>query len=182
MNEKKFFPAAAAVTVLLGAAAFVTGTLLPASVTGNIMGYMKDYLGGIQFSFWGIFLNNLSAALLLFLGGFLLCIPSVFTFFFNFLALGAAYQMTRSTIGTKAFLLSVLPHGIFEIPAIMTAFVLGIALGYAVVRALFFKKGKELPPAIKRLSILFLILVLPLLIIAAFVEVNLTLKLVKAWK
>lgn len=182
MNYRKTFTWAALFCVILATAAFIAGMFLPDSVSGNLMGFLKNYMGKIQFNFWGIFLNNLTAASVLFLGGLLAGIPSAFSLFFNFLALGAAYQFTRETIGTKTFLISVLPHGVFEIPAIMIACILGIVLGTGIFRAVFMKKGRELPDVIRKLVMIFLVIVIPLLAVAAFIEANLTLKLVQSLK
>jgi stage II sporulation protein M len=70
---------------------------------------------------------------------------------------------------------SILPHGLFEIPAaiISTAFALRIGASITAPRA-GLTVGEGLVAAIADFVKVFLFLVVPLLLIAAFVEANLT--------
>lgn len=174
MSERlRLFPIAV-YAVLLAVIAFMNGFTLPDELTHKVMGMLRDYLGKIQFSFWGIFANNLLAATVLFLGGFLLTLPSLLSYYLNFLALGAAFHLTMKEMSVKTFLVSIVPHGIFEIPAIVLAFILGTALAAAIVKKLVLKKDVAFRRVLKKLALIFLVVVVPLLVVAAFVEVNVT--------
>lgn len=179
MNSRLLILPVAVYAVLLAALSFVNGFFLPDALINQVMDLMKDYLGKIQFSFWGIFFNNLTAALILFLGGFLLALPSLFTYYINFLALGTAFHVTVESLDMKTFLVSIVPHGIFEIPAIMIAFILGTALALAIIRKLLLKRELKFLEVLKKLGMIFIFVVIPLLIIAAFVEVNITFQLIQ---
>jgi uncharacterized membrane protein SpoIIM required for sporulation len=74
----------------------------------------------------------------------------------------------------------VLPHGLFEIPAaiIATAFALRIGASITAPRE-GLTVGEGLLAAVADFAKVFLFLVVPLLLIAAFVEANLTLELVR---
>lgn len=179
MKTRLLILQAALFAAALAVIGFINGYFLPDTLLNQVMGYMKEALGKIQFGFWGIFMNNLTAALVLFLGGFLLAVPSLVTYYINFLALGAGLHLTVRELGLKFFLVSVAPHGIFEIPAIMAAFVMGISLALAIARKLFLKREIRLADVMRRLGLAFLFIVIPLLAIAAFVEVNVTFQLVQ---
>ncbi len=115
-----------------------------------------------------IFRNNfISALLALFLGVFLGVIP-VFNALLNGAVLGYVVERVGSTIGFFE-LWRLLPHGIFELPAIFVAIGLGIKLG-----AFFFvKKGKRKKEFWRRLDKSLktaVFVILPLLVVAAVIE------------
>ena len=77
-------------------------------------------------------------------------------------------------------LLLIFPHGIFEIPAIIIAGAAGFKIPYKIIRYLAGKKEQPLTKEdIKEYLTLALISIL-LIVIAAWVEANVTLKIAKA--
>ncbi len=79
-----------------------------------------------------------------------------------------------------SFLILTLPHGIFEIPAIIIAGAAGFKILYEIVRYLAGKKEQILTKEdIKEYLILALISII-LIVIAAWIEANVTLKIAKA--
>ena len=80
----------------------------------------------------------------------------------------------------REFIWFVLPHGIFEIPAIIIAGAAGFKIPYEIIRYLAGKKEKILTREdIKEYLTLALISII-LIVIAAWIEANVTLKIAKA--
>ena len=115
-----------------------------------------------------IFLNNSLASIFALAGGVLLGIVPLLSSVSNGLILGYVGAKVAQTENILT-LWRLLPHGIFELPAIFISFGLGIKLGFSI----FDKKGRRLKEfkshIIKSLSVLITIIV-PLLVIAAIIE------------
>lgn len=113
-----------------------------------------------------IFQNNLSSSFYaLILGVFLGIIP-IFNAMLNGVLLGYVVAKASSVEGLVV-IWRLVPHGIFELPAIFLSISLGIRLGFFI----FSKNPKEAFLTRLRSSLLaFLYVILPLLIIAAIVE------------
>jgi len=78
---------------------------------------------------------------------------------------------------TRDVLILVIPHGIFEIPAIIVAGAAGFKIPYEIIRYLLGRRGQVLTREdIKEYLILALISI-ALILIAAWVEANVTLKM-----
>ena len=125
--------------------------------------------------------QNLKVITLLILGGFLFGSITFMNLVANGLniSLLIAFAITRG-ISFKDFILLTLPHGIFEIPAIIIAGAAGFKIPYEIVRYLAGKKEQILTKEdIKEYLTLALISII-LIIIAAWVEANVTLKIAKA--
>ncbi len=110
-------------------------------------------LNNIQVSFLGLFL------------GLLFGIFSFFNAFANGLVLGYVFHGVWTASGLREFW-RILPHGIFELPAIFISLGLGIKLGMFA-----FSKGRE--NLVKRAYnslLVFLFVIVPLLIVASVIE------------
>ena len=127
-----------------------------------------------------IFINNFKVVVFVMIGALLTVYfyPTV-AVISNGAVLGlilAALKIANPEDSTWAGLLTgIVPHGIFEIPAIILSGVVGARLGLAGYRTVF-KKEQELPYKIVLLQTgrFFLYILLPLLIIAAFIEMFVT--------
>lgn len=113
-----------------------------------------------------IFKNNLQAALLSFILGIMIAIFPVVTCFFNGLLLGYVLNRVWLLSGFSDFW-RILPHGIFELPAIIIAIALGIRLGFS---PFLYRKGHGFKETIYKGIKTFLLIVVPLLVIAAIIE------------
>ncbi|MEK6927702.1 MAG: stage II sporulation protein M [Nanoarchaeota archaeon] len=115
---------------------------------------------------WFIFQNNLSSAFFtLFLGLFLAIFP-LFNVGVNGVLLGYVFAKVYSVSGFSDFW-RVLPHGIFELPAIFIA----IGLGFKLGGVLFSKNLKnDFKERVMKSFWVFLCVILPLLIVAAIIE------------
>jgi stage II sporulation protein M len=79
--------------------------------------------------------------------------------------------------GVRFVTLGIAPHGIFEIPGAILASAYGLMLGKAFLQKL--RHGRPLTPTLLTALRQFSVIVLPLLAIAAFIEVFVTSALVR---
>ena len=126
-----------------------------------------------------LFRNNTIACIIAVVSGFVpfLFLP-VITLFVNAAVLGVlggVYQnMGMSVAGMYVF--GIMPHGIFELPAILLSLAMGIRLCYCLVRRICegrYNRGivkETLTGALRT----FMLVIIPLLIIAALIESQLT--------
>jgi stage II sporulation protein M len=122
----------------------------------------KSLFGLIVF----IFVNNLKSSFFSIIFGVVFGIFPAIAAFANGYFLGF---VSRITINSEGFsvLWHLVPHGIFELPAIFISFALGLKLGTFI----FGKKKKETFVDYLWNSIrIFLLVVLPLLVVAAIIE------------
>lgn len=123
----------------------------------------------------GLFLNNSFASLLMFLSG---SIPIVIMPFIYVIMNGSiigvlfAFMAIEGEPVLELIVKGILPHGIFEIPAILYAASLGSYISLTIIKKLIGGKYKEIKlwDEYKKTFASFLIVVIPLLIIAAIVE------------
>ncbi len=116
---------------------------------------------------WFIFQNNLTSAFLATVLGVFLGVFPVVNAMTNGLLLGYVYARASAIAGFEVILL-LIPHGIFELPAVFIAIGLGIKLGMFI-----FVKGDKTEEFKRRFwnsMKVFFAFVLPLLIIAAIIE------------
>ena len=119
-----------------------------------------------------IFLNNLATCLLLFLGGASLGVVTVLILTANGLLIGAVTELVRQQQGLLVIAAALIPHGIFEIPALLIAGGLGLLLGRELIDE-WYGTG-DAAAAAGPLSRLFIRAVVPLLAVAAVVEAFIT--------
>ena len=113
-----------------------------------------------------IFTNNVWASFLALTFGIILGIYPFLSALLNGYLLGFVGRMVTSQEGIGT-LWKILPHGIFELPAIFIAFGLGMKLG-----TVFFKKNfrKTFKEYIKKSLEVLVFVIIPLLIIASIIE------------
>lgn len=131
--------------------------------------FALDY--GFLQMFLFIFKNNAMIASLAFFSGVIFGLPTFFILFTNSFAIGLVLAAVSSEMSILSIVYSIIPHGIFEIPAILFALTLGFFLGNSFFNFLFKKQN------LKRNFLFsfkaFFILVLPLLFLAAIIESSL---------
>ena len=110
--------------------------------------------------------NNLSVAFSSILFGAILGIFPLLASFSNGIVLGYVMKGVWESYGISEFW-RILPHGVFELPAIFLSLALGLRLGMFVFAK---NRKKEFLDRLKKSMILFVFLVLPLLIAAAIIE------------
>ncbi len=133
-----------------------------------------------EYEFQQILSNNLYAAVVLVVGGIVAGTPTFVVLLNNAFLLGTLVSSASTRYGYRVVCLLLLPHGIFEIPAIIIAGAAGFKIPYEIVRYLLGKKDQPLTKEdIKEYVTLALISII-LIVIAAWIEANITLKMAKA--
>jgi stage II sporulation protein M len=113
-----------------------------------------------------IFFNNLGVGFMGLIYGFVLGIFPILSIFANGYVVGYVSSSAISSSGISS-LLNLLPHGIFELPAIFISFGMGIKFGTFI----FYKeKMKNFTEFFANSLRVFIFVVLPLLVVAAIIE------------
>jgi stage II sporulation protein M len=140
--------------------------LFEKEVAGQIMG--KDSVD----IFVKLFLNNLEACILLFLGGASFGILTIFIITLNGILIGAIMEIVHKDHSIGFVVAAILPHGIFEIPAFIISGAIGILLAQSLINEWY--TGTDTAEDAKKFARTFILYVLPLVAIAAFVEAFIT--------
>jgi stage II sporulation protein M len=143
----------------------------PPQVINLILEYIEKVLAKTQgmssfemVSF--IFFNNLGVGFMGLIYGFVLGIFPILSIFANGYVVGYVSSSAISSSGISS-LLNLLPHGIFELPAIFISFGMGIKFGTFI----FYKeKMKNFTEFFANSLRVFIFVVLPLLVVAAIIE------------
>jgi Uncharacterized membrane protein len=128
--------------------------------------------GGGLTLFAKIFLNNLEACILLFLGGASLGLLTLLIISLNGMVIGGVVGIVGADRGLPFMAAAILPHGIFEIPAFIISGALGLSLAHALWGE--FHGSEDMAVAGERLGKTFLTQVVPLVLVAAIIEVFVT--------
>ncbi len=126
-------------------------------------------------SFWGIFINNLRAGVIISITGFVpfLFLPAVYVAM-NAEVIGGFMGIVDVLTTENVFLLfvkNVLPHGVFEIPALIIEGAVGTKLCAFMCRKIFRKaKEESFKYHLKGMLGILIFIIIPLLIVAAFIE------------
>ncbi len=124
--------------------------------------------------FIAIFLNNSVKTLLAILLGPLLGIVPVVFLLINGAILGAVIPMAVASMGLWSSVMTVIPHGIFELPAIFLGTSVGIQLGLHPFLRLAGKTDSSLLSEFPKGMRLYVRIIVPLLLLAALIEVFVT--------
>lgn len=119
-----------------------------------------------------LFLNNLEACILLFLGGASFGILTIFIMSLNGIVIGAIMEIIHKDHSWAFIIAALLPHGIFEIPAFIISGALGILLAQSLISEWY--GGADAGGEARKLARIFLMYVLPLVAVAAGVEAFIT--------
>lgn len=113
-----------------------------------------------------IFLNNVKVSFIAIISGIFIGIFPLITLIFNGYVLGFVARMSAE-LGGILILWRILPHGIFELPAVL----LSISIGLKIGKDLFEKDWKrKLKHNFKEGLRFFIFAIIPLLILAAIIE------------
>ncbi|MFA5020391.1 MAG: stage II sporulation protein M [Candidatus Pacearchaeota archaeon] len=174
-----------ALFLFLFAFGFLAFFILPDSILNYLLEFVSKWIKelleqtegkGFFEMWWYIFANNLSIGFFSAFLGIFLGIPTLFFLFFN----GAGIGFVSGIVANEENLISLLtllPHGVFEIPAILISFALGIKLGYSPILRLiktYYKNADDFLIALFFILLFPLIVIfsLPLFIIAAVFTMN----------
>ncbi|MDO5851950.1 MAG: stage II sporulation protein M [Methanobacteriaceae archaeon] len=182
--------------VLLSLLIFFTFTLLSYFFPSFFVSLAMPTIQGMQegakagtlvLSTASLFINNYGVALMMYKGGILLSIPTMYLLVYNGIIIG----VTGAQLPITYYLAYILPHGIFEITAIIIAGGAGFRLTHAIITVLsgiklndensseIFFNHLHLALKIFIDSAIMIIALAVLLLIAAFVEANLSIPIGK---
>lgn len=138
---------------------------------------MTEADGGITWS--KLFLNNVFAsAQAVGMGIFPLIFLPVFVLLSNSIVTGAVFGLGVAEAGMdpiKSLVFGILPHGVFELPALFLSIALGFYLCRYMTKRLFRRKvDMTLLEVLNAVAKTFVLVVLPLLTIASVIEVYVT--------
>ncbi|MEI6294110.1 MAG: stage II sporulation protein M [Methanomicrobiales archaeon] len=161
----------------------VVATVNDPSIGENFLSLFKDAVVGeivgdpAPLLFVKLFLNNLQACLLLFLGGATFGVVSLFILSTNGLIIGSIMELVREEKGIIFVFAAILPHGIFEIPS----FILSGALGFLLAKSLYDEWSGSGDAAVEAAhhGLNFVMYVIPLVLLAAFVEAFITPEIIR---
>ncbi len=125
-----------------------------------------------------IFVNNTVKTLGVILLGTLFGVIPAFFLVVNGAALGVVLSLSSQTRGVWISLLSVLPHGILELPAVFLGTAIGIMMGTSIARKLFAQSASKISGELGHAFKFFCTVIVPLLLVAAIVEAYVTSALV----
>ncbi|HID42236.1 MAG TPA: hypothetical protein EYP30_00405 [Archaeoglobaceae archaeon] len=121
-----------------------------------------------------IFLNNSLKALIATAAGFFFGIFPIFFIIFNGYIIGMVIFVAGIEMGTYRVLLHLIPHGILEIPGILLACSYGLWVGNRFFRNVFRNDNFSIKGSIREAILKCLIIVFPVLLIAALIETFIT--------
>ena len=149
-------------------------TMLVQQVYGLVSGMdVTDESGAL--SVGGLFVNNLEACLMIMLYGLIpyVHLPALAMGLNALGVLGA--QMVASGQSLALYFLAILPHGIFEIPALVLSFAMGLYLCGQLTNRVRGREGAlSFWDCMEQISALCISVVIPLLAVAATVEAYVT--------
>ena len=158
-------------------ASTITGYALGGAVAPQLFEMLRETFGGIAelpplTLLAIIFLNNAAKSLAALILGLLLGIPSLLFIILNGAIIGIITYEVSITYGFPFVFAALLPHGIFELPAVLLSAAVGIKLGLKVLSRFKGETGlkKELQNGVR----FFATRIIPLLLIAAVIEVFVT--------
>ncbi|MBU0957923.1 MAG: stage II sporulation protein M [Nanoarchaeota archaeon] len=168
MKESKIY---FLVIVLLFFGTAIIGFLFPVFFVDTIMDLLRDIfsqiegMSGVGLTLF-IILNNIMTSLMGMVLGILLGIIPIALTILNGYVLGFVSNMAVNESGFGA-LLNLVPHGIFELPALFIALGVGLKIGLS----LFYKNpGDTLKYNIINSFKVFVLIVIPLLVVAGVIE------------
>ena len=119
-----------------------------------------------------LFINNLEACILLFLGGASFGILTIFIISLNGIVIGAIMEIVHKDHSVAFVAAAILPHGVFEIPAFIISGAMGIVLAQSLISEWY--NGTNAEEDGRKCGRLFIRYVIPLIATAAFIEAFIT--------
>ncbi len=152
---------------------YLLGGSFPSSSLKDLLGQFPDTSKmSLPELFGFIAANNIGKSLIFMLGGVLGGILPLFFVVFNGFVIGYVVYSIGSIYGIEYVVIGLSPHGVFEVPAILFSMSIGVSLGYTAMNSL---RGEgSLTKDTKHALGLFLTRVVPILLIAAAIEVIIT--------
>jgi stage II sporulation protein M len=165
--------------IVLGVAAVYQAPALVDPFVETLANFIKTFTGMPQWKLAiAIFLNNSLKTLMAILLGTVLGIMPVLFLLANGIALGLAFSLSLQARGLWASLVSIVPHGVFELPAVFLGTSIGLMLGIRSMRRLLGRPDTMVNAGLSHGLKYYFTVILPLLALAALVEAFVTAALV----
>lgn len=117
--------------------------------------------------FFTLLLHNVMATIIVLISGVLVGIIPTFAIGANGFVLGVVYRQAAGEVGYSKAALKILPHRIFELPALLFVASYGLWLGVTLIRRMRGRESTLLRYHIEHAFWQYFAVVLPLLIVAA---------------
>jgi stage II sporulation protein M len=170
------------ILTMIFSASFFAGTIAPISVMKEateayklVADSYRGLAGGKLFFY--ILVHNVMASILILVSGVLVGIIPTLAIGANGFVLGVVYRQTAEVVGYSNAAMAVLPHGVFELPALLIAASYGLWLGVMMVRRMQGRESTLLRFHIEHAFRRYFAIVFPLLIVAAAIDTVLILGL-----
>ncbi len=125
-----------------------------------------------------VIIRNLWASSIITVLGITVFLSGILLFFNGFI-LGVVIRLAYSNgLNLLNIILGIIPHGLFEIPALLISASVGMRMGLELIRSPPKERIKNICTSIKEASQVYLTIVIPLLILAAFVEIMISRNLI----
>lgn len=165
--------------MLLGILSLLYAPGFAQQLRGSVAQFVKTFIGLPKlYLALAIFLNNSLKSLLAIVLGMFFGVLPVFLLLLNGCMIAIVFYLSVQSRGLWTSLLAILPHGMFELPAVLLGTSIGLRLGLHTIRRLFGTAettiGQELHLAFQ----CFFTFIIPLLVVAAFIEAFITTALV----
>jgi stage II sporulation protein M len=148
------------------------GDEIPANVFEGILSDLPDPAESSNLElFSAILTNNVVASFIFLVSGILVGVPPLLFIALNGFYVGWISYSAASELGIGFVLMTLLPHGVIEIPAITLCAAMGVGLGYQIINKLRRRDGLQRYVA-DSLNV-FITRVVPMLIVAAIIETGL---------
>ena len=170
------------VASLLFTAGVVCGLVSPAGLTGLIsediaaLKQLSDILASLPHALVAllIFVKNASALAISFVLSPILCLAPILSLTLNGWLISFVSTTVIQEKSLSFVLAGLLPHGIFEIPALIMAQAAALSFGTMAVMALFKKERRKLLSPNFKQNLRYLLIALALLVPAAIIETYVT--------
>jgi stage II sporulation protein M len=173
--------------IVISAAAFVLaiplGLIVYPLISSRMPALLAAAFGGIMegsthLIILKVFMRNTLASVIIMALGATIILP-LLVLFLNGLLVGLVFRFAADKgLSVTYLVLGIIPHGIFELPAVFIASALGMRIGLEF----FTQKGRRLiaaAEAVREAAAIYLTTVTPLLIIAALMEILVSQKLIR---
>jgi len=164
---------------------FAQNQELTQSLLKKIMGQFQGIIADGQISLIRLFLNNLQASAL---GIVIGLVPFIFLPVFGIISNASVMGLVFSSSQLasypiwKVVLFGILPHGIFELTAVMLSYAMGLAICWNITKKIIgYKRNEKLKDLLKNCFWATLLVVVPLLVVAALVETYVTAHIMAAF-
>ncbi|MBQ9625374.1 MAG: stage II sporulation protein M [Clostridia bacterium] len=182
-NMKIMFPVMLVLMILLMVLshyAFLTAFQEDPGLVSKTMEIMNEAFSGLDMihdsafmSFVKLFLNNARVCLFCIAFGMIpfLFIPVLYLIVNGgIIGMVSALGTALGTMSMSYFIAAIVPHGIFEIPAIVYSICLGLYLCICITRTIFGKAKEPLKDSVLGALRSYCLVMIPMLLVAAFVE------------